>query len=82
MITYYLIQLKDELAVVANISQIDNYRLLAIAVTDQEITELGFTDNHQQIINQYKQIKGNKIMLANTLLFYDGSVTSLIDEIL
>lgn len=34
MITYYLIELKDELAVVANISQIGNYRLLAIAVTD------------------------------------------------
>lgn len=34
MITYYLIQLKDELAVVANINQIDNYRLLAIAITD------------------------------------------------
>lgn len=34
MITYYLIQLKDELAVVSNITQIDNYRLLAIAITD------------------------------------------------
>lgn len=34
MSTYYLIQLKNELAVVSNISQIDNYRLLAITVTD------------------------------------------------
>lgn len=34
MITYYLIQLKDELALVSEFSQIDNFRLLAIATTD------------------------------------------------
>jgi hypothetical protein len=34
MITYYLIQLRDELALVSDLSQIDNFRLLAIATTD------------------------------------------------
>lgn len=74
----YLIQLQDQIAIVKELP--DNCRLLAMAVTNQPL-EAGLTTNHSQVIELWKQVEGNKMILNNTLLFLEDGVSDLYDTI-
>ena len=74
----YLIQLQDQIAIVQELT--DNCRLLAMAVTNQPL-EVGFTTNHSQVIELWRQMEGNKMILNNTLLFLEDGVSDLYNTI-
>lgn len=74
----YMIELQDKIAIVKELP--DNFRLLAMAVTNQPL-EIEFTTNHSQVIRLWNQLEGNKMILDDTLLFLEDGVSDLYDTI-
>ncbi len=69
MITYYLVQQRDTILLTNNICQLEHIRLLAICISSEMIKE--------HTLEQFLQMKGNKMILDNGLLFLNGMVRTL-----